>query len=155
MKISWKPRPGQTGSSLVLGDDALGLRVNGSKVIVSAGPVSHQWQNQPAAYPDAEDVEHFDRGNCQTVYAAIIDYQFDTIGKCDQWLYDVANQFDGGGTLEVTFDGGGQSSMEAVIDSIQRVSRAGCCLVLQYTFLGGRFSAGPAVGLPTNQVPIP
>ena len=150
MKLTWRPRAGQSGSALVLGDDALGFRSAGSKFILSAGPTAVQFISEAVAYPRAEEIATFGRGNAQTSYAALIDYQFATVGACSQFLHRIGTDLDGAGVLEVTHDGGGQDSMEAICTAIQRVQRDGAMLVLSYTFLGGLFTKGPA----SNLVPI-
>lgn len=133
----------------MLGDDSLGQRGHGTKAIVSAYPAGEQRIVQTVAYPDAAKVEHIDRGNAQTTYVAIIDYQFDTIGKCDQFLRNLGNTLADGGVIEESYDGGGQASMEAALASWEVASFQGAAVIIRYTFLGGRFTPGPASKLNT------
>ncbi len=151
MKVSWKPREDDTeGSTIVLGDDSLGFRAAGSKFIIEAGPTSEQWLNQSVARPGAAEIKTFDRKNKQTAYVVIVDYQFSSLGASQKFRHAIGNDMSGGGVLEISHDGGGQDSLEAVLTGIDLVSGHGLNLVLRYTFLGGAFFKGPA----SNQVPI-
>lgn len=151
MKAVWKPRPDTTGTTVVLGDDNLGFREAGSKFIIECGPEGEQWLNQTAAYPGADEIETFDRGNKQTAYRVIVDYQFATLGAAQKFRHNIGNDLEGAGILEITFDGGGQVSLQAVLNGIQKAGGIGLNFVLSYSFLGGRFTRGPS----TNQTPLP
>ncbi len=151
MKATWKPRPGETGTTIVLGDDALGFRQAGSKFIKGCWPESVTWQNQPAAYPGADTIDTFGRGNLSTVYTVIVDLQFATIGQRTAFEHRHANDLANEGTLEILHDAGGVDAMTAVIQSVQFTERNGLSVTVHYTFLGGVFSKGPA----SNLIPVP
>lgn len=152
MKVTWKPRAGDTeGAAAVLGDDSLGFRAAGTKFVLVAEPEGISFQAQAAAYPRAEQVETFARKNQQTAYRVIIDYQFRTVGERTRFQHRVAQGLVREGILEIQHDNGGMDAMEAVLLGIQKVGSNGVALVLQFSFLGGAFTPGPA----SNLAPVP
>ncbi len=150
MKIVWKPLPGETGSALVLGDDALGQRGSGTKVVRSAHPVGIAFAVQLAEYPGSDEAEAFGRGNKRIEYAAIVDYEFRTLGEASTFLHQLATDLDNSGTLEITHDGG-QIAMICALAGIQVLTYLGLFCAVQYTFIGGAMNKGPASNLvPAN-----
>lgn len=144
MKVTFKPRPDGEALPYVLADDSLGFRSNGSKFVVLAEPESITFQNQAAAYPRADEIETFRRGNAATIYRVIVDYQFSSIGDRTRFQHRVADYFTEAGILEILHDKGGIDALECVLQTIQKVAANGLSLTLQFTFLGGLITAGPA-----------
>jgi hypothetical protein len=149
MKITWKPRTGETGSAVVLGDNTRNTRGPGSKLIVSSRP-GFQAQAQVAAYPRAEIVETFSRGNIQTGIAITILYEFQNHGECTRFTFDLGNYLAIPGVLDITHTGGGSSVMEGVFTGADVAQQEGASALVNFTFTGGRFTKGQTT---TNTVP--
>ena len=149
MKLVWKPLPGESGNALVLGDDALGQRGPGTKVVRSAHPTGIGFAVQLAEYPQADEAEAFGRGNKRIEYAAVVEYDFRTLGEANTFLHSLATDLNNSGTLEITHDGG-QIAMVGAMIGLQVITYLGLFCAIQYTFIAGTMSKGPA----SNQVPI-
>lgn len=147
MKATWKPREADAGSdAVVLGDNTRNTRGPGSKLIISARP-AFTAQAQAAAYPRAETVETFARGNIATGIAITVLYEFRSFGECTRFTFDLANYVPTPGILEIAHLGGGASTMQAVCTGAEALSQDGCTAVVQYNFTGGRFTKGQSTNL--------
>lgn len=127
----------------VLGDDNLGFRSNGSKFVILAEPETISIQGQAAAFPRADQIETFHRGNGVTVYRVIVDHQFTTIGERTRFQHRIASHFTEAGILEILHDSGGVDTLECVLQNIQKVAANGLSLTLAFSFLGGLIEPGP------------
>lgn len=141
MKLTWKPRPGVTGTPVVLGDNTRNARGPGAKVITSFTP-GFQYSVQAAAYPEADAIETFGRENLATEVSVIVAYEFSSYGECTKFLAGLGASLASEGVLEVAHTGGGADSMEACIQSARALQQVGASAFVQYQFLGGAFTRG-------------
>ena len=150
MKLTWKPRTTETGDPLVLGDNTRDLRGAGCKVIQSFLPQFAQ-QVSVNAYPRGEEVETFGRGNIQTALAAVIHYEFRTVGECSAWAFRLGQLVRSQGTLEINHGDDYRSVVEGVWQSIVPGDITGVALTVTFQFLGGLARPGTAT---TNQAGV-
>lgn len=136
MKLTWSPATGEIGSPVVLADDSIG-RGDGSMRLLSLVP-GFRRVAQLAAYPRAEAVETFDRGNLVSTVSAIVAYEFGSVGESARYLLRLGALLSGKGTLRIDHDDGGSDRLpDAVWETMEPSPQIGVSCNVRFTFVGG------------------
>jgi hypothetical protein len=113
----------------------------GTKLLLNSLAL-HEQLIETVAYPRAESVDHFARGNAASAFSFVVLYEFATVSACAQWTIAIGDLLAGKGDLQISHDGGGQDELNGCVwQRIQPLAKTGIIVPIEFTFIGGKFNA--------------